>query len=180
MSEIDLGNGERLVVAPVNSSGWRVEPGRSVAEVEAAGAVEGFLRGAGREATGQDGLLVVVVAGAVDGEAPAGGGSGVAESAERQGGAVGELAGDVGELAVVADGDAGELGPALACPGGQALAQRGLGRLRWPCHMAIVPYPPGRTMERMPSGPYGICLDDAGRAELESLSGRASAPFLLG
>jgi hypothetical protein len=59
-----------LVVAPVNSSGLRVEPGRCVAEVEAAGAVESFLWGAGREAAGQDGLVVVVVAGAVDREGP--------------------------------------------------------------------------------------------------------------
>jgi hypothetical protein len=88
------------------------------------------LQGVGRVAARQDGLLVIVVAGEVDGEALTGGGSDVAESAKRQGRAAGELAGDVGELAVVADGDAGELGPALACPGGRALAQRGLGRLR--------------------------------------------------
>ena len=116
MFEIDLGNGERLVVAPVTvirrgggSSQAVVSP-----KLEAAAAVEGFLRGAGREATGQDGLLVVVVAGAVDRAAPAGGGSSIAESAERQGGAVGELAGDVGKLAVVTDGDART--PACGCP----------------------------------------------------------------
>ena len=45
--------------------------------------------------------------------------------------------------------------------------------------MAIVPYPPGSTMGRMPSSPYVICLGDAERAELESLSRRASAPFRL-
>src|ERR1700683_4776413 len=45
--------------------------------------------------------------------------------------------------------------------------------------MTIVPCPPGRTMERMPSSPYVICLGDAERAELESLSRRASAPFRL-
>ena len=45
--------------------------------------------------------------------------------------------------------------------------------------MAIVPYLPGCTMERMPSSPYVICLGDAERAELESLSRRASAPFRL-
>jgi len=81
------------------------------------------LRCAGRVAAGQDGAVVVVVAGAVDGEAPGCGGAGVAQPHQGQGGAVGELAGDVGELAVPADGDAGELGPAFACPGGQALAQ---------------------------------------------------------
>jgi hypothetical protein len=40
-----------------------------VIEVEAAGVVKGFLRGAGRVAAGQKGLLVVVVPGAVDGKA---------------------------------------------------------------------------------------------------------------
>ena len=45
--------------------------------------------------------------------------------------------------------------------------------------MAIVPCPPGCTMERMPSSPYVICLGDAERAELESVSRRASAPFRL-
>jgi transposase-like protein len=34
-------------------------------------------------------------------------------------------------------------------------------------------------MERMPSSPYAICLGDAERAELESLSRRGSAPFRL-
>ena len=45
--------------------------------------------------------------------------------------------------------------------------------------MAIVPDVPGGTMERMPSSPYVICLGDAERAELESLSRRATAPFRL-
>jgi hypothetical protein len=45
--------------------------------------------------------------------------------------------------------------------------------------MTIVPYPPGRTMEHMPSSPYVVCLADADRAELESMSRRASAPFRL-
>jgi hypothetical protein len=46
--------------------------GRSVAEVESAGAVEGLLGGAGWVAAEQDRLLVVVGAGAVDGKAPPG------------------------------------------------------------------------------------------------------------
>ena len=45
--------------------------------------------------------------------------------------------------------------------------------------MAVVPCGPGRTMGRMASSPYVICLGDAERAELESLSRRASAPFRL-
>jgi transposase len=45
--------------------------------------------------------------------------------------------------------------------------------------MAIVPHAPGCTMERVPSSPYVICLGDAERAGLESLSRRATAPFRL-
>jgi transposase len=45
--------------------------------------------------------------------------------------------------------------------------------------MAIVPYPHGSTMECMPASPYVLCLGDAERAELESLSRRGSAPFRL-
>ena len=41
------------------------EPG----EVDGAGGVEGFLRGAGGEPGDQDGVLVTVVGGGVDGEA---------------------------------------------------------------------------------------------------------------
>jgi len=132
-----------------------------------------------RSLTQLNGLVVIVVAGAVDGEAPGGGGSGVAQPHQGQGGSVGELASDVGEFAVPADGDASQLGPPLACPGGQVLAQRGLGRLRWLGHAAIVPHVPGCIMECVPASPYVICLGDAERAELESLSRRATAPFRL-
>jgi hypothetical protein len=45
-------------------------PGGGVVEVEAAGAIEGFLGGACGVAAGQDGVLVVVAAGQVDREAP--------------------------------------------------------------------------------------------------------------
>src|SRR5690242_14652724 len=49
------------------------------------------------------------------------------------------------------------------------------GLATWPS----CPYPPGSTMERMPASPYVICLGDAERAELESLSRRAAASFRL-
>ncbi len=39
-----------------------------------------------------------------------------------------------------------------------------------------MPHVPGDTMERMRTGPYVICLDNAERAELESVSRRATAP----
>ena len=45
--------------------------------------------------------------------------------------------------------------------------------------MAIVPQVPGCTMGRVPASPYVIRLGDADRAELESLSRRATAPFRL-
>ena len=45
--------------------------------------------------------------------------------------------------------------------------------------MAIVPQVPGCTMGRVPPSPYVIGLGDAGRAELESVSRRATAPFRL-
>src|SRR6266536_1236864 len=51
---------------PPGSRAWFVaEPG----EVDGAGGVEGFLRGAGGEAGAQDGVLVAVVGGGVDREA---------------------------------------------------------------------------------------------------------------
>src|SRR5664279_6573636 len=48
-------------------------PGGGVAEVEAAGGVQGVFGGAGEGAGGQDRILVAVFAGQVDREAPAGG-----------------------------------------------------------------------------------------------------------
>src|SRR5215468_1677423 len=45
--------------------------------------------------------------------------------------------------------------------------------------MAIVPQVPGGTMGRVPPSPYVIRLGGAERAELESLSRRATAPFRL-
>jgi hypothetical protein len=45
--------------------------------------------------------------------------------------------------------------------------------------MAIVPQVPGCTMGRVPPSPYVIRLGDVERAELESLSRRATAPFRL-
>jgi len=45
--------------------------------------------------------------------------------------------------------------------------------------MVIVPEVPGCTMERVPPSPCVICLGGAERAELESLSRRATAPYRL-
>ena len=49
------------------------DPGCGVAEVEAAGGVEGVFGSAGRESGWQDGIFVAVLAGQVDRESPAGG-----------------------------------------------------------------------------------------------------------
>ena len=59
-------------------------------------------------------VLVAVLAGHVDGGAPAVGGSAVAQPHQRQLFAVGEFAGDVGELAVIAHVHGGQLRPVLA------------------------------------------------------------------
>ena len=67
------------------------------------------------------------MAGAIDREAPVVGGSGITQSAQAHGGAVGQDAVNVAERAVVADGDAGQVRPAFAGLGGQALGQEGLG-----------------------------------------------------
>src|ERR1700733_7070591 len=104
------------------------EPGAGVCEVEAAGTVECFFGGSRWLAAGQVAVVVVVMAGAVDGEPPRAGVAGVAEPAQGQAGAVGQLAADVGELAVETYIDAGELGPAVAGAGAQLLAQAGPGR----------------------------------------------------
>lgn len=70
----------------------------TVAEAGEAGEEAGsdFLRSACVVTAGQDGVLVVVVAGAVDGEAPGGCGFTVAQPEQRLGGAVGEVAGEAG------------------------------------------------------------------------------------
>ena len=98
-----------------------------VGEVEAAGAVDGFLRGAGRPAAGQDGFLVVVVAGPVDGKTPGGCGIGVAEPHQGQGRAVAELAADVGVLAVLAD----------SMPASWGQRSRALASSRWPSEVFV-------------------------------------------
>ncbi|WP_433464120.1 helix-turn-helix domain-containing protein [Spirillospora sp. CA-128828] len=45
--------------------------------------------------------------------------------------------------------------------------------------MTIVPDLVGSMMKAVPSSPYVICLDDAERAELESVSRRATAPHRM-
>ena len=64
-------------------------------EVDGAGGVEGFLRGADRESRAQDGVLVAVAGGGVDREAEGAGGAAVAQPEQRDLLAVAERAGDV-------------------------------------------------------------------------------------
>ena len=106
-----------------NSVGGSGQVG-GVAEVEAAGGVEGVFGGAGEVAGGQDGVFVPVFAGQVDREAPAGCGSAVSQPHQRLGVAVGQASSDVGERAAESDVDAGEFRPAFPGPGGQGLLQR--------------------------------------------------------
>jgi hypothetical protein len=63
---------------------------------------------AGWVAAGQDGLFAVLVAGAVDGKAPGGGRSGVAEPHQGQGGAVGELIDSLRAAGVILTYDPGQ------------------------------------------------------------------------
>src|SRR3954467_1658998 len=121
-----------LVLLSVETSGvWH--PGGGVVEVEAAGAVEGLLGGAGGGAAGQDGVFVVVRAGAVEGEAPAGGRADIAQAAQLEHLAVGQDPVDVGEAGAVAHPHLGQVRPAFAGPRGQPPVQgvlRGVRNLR--------------------------------------------------
>ena len=47
------------------------------------------------------------------------------------------------------------------------------------CHVPAPGRRPSARESPVPASPYVICLDDAGRAELESASRRATAPFRL-
>ena len=88
-------------------------PGGGVAEVEAAGEVEGVLAGPDRQPAREDRFLVVVVAGPVDRDSPVVGGPDVAQSAQRQGPCFGGGL-DVGEHPAVTHVQLGDLRPALA------------------------------------------------------------------
>jgi hypothetical protein len=90
----------RMEVRAWLGAGWWevLLPGGGVVEVQPAGAVQGFFGGAGVQAGWQDGVLVAVAAGEVDGEAPPAGRPAVAEPAQRESLLVGELAVDIGEL----------------------------------------------------------------------------------
>ena len=64
----------------VNSSGVL---GFEVGQVDGAGGVEGFLRGAGRESGAQHGVFVAVAGGGIDREAEGVGGAAVAQPEQR-------------------------------------------------------------------------------------------------
>jgi hypothetical protein len=75
--------------------------------VDGAGGVEGFLGCADGQPGEQDGVLIAVAGGGVDGEAEGVGGAAVPEPEQRDLFAVAEHAGDVGEAAVVSGPDFG-------------------------------------------------------------------------
>src|SRR6266571_9343386 len=121
---------------------WEVlPPGAGVVEVEAAGAVQGVLGFTDGQATWQDGVLVAVAAGEVDGEPPQAGRAGIPQPAQGQHLAVGQLAVDVGEAAPEPHVDSGEPGPAFPLALAEPLAERGLGGLgdRRGRHRPILP-----------------------------------------
>ncbi|URM98318.1 hypothetical protein LUW76_30380 [Actinomadura madurae] len=103
----------------------------------------------------------------------------MAQAHQGQGCAVGELPGDVGELAAVAEGDAGHLGQGSRALAASRWRSEVLVGFRWLGYMTIVPDPVGSVMKAVPCSPAVICLDDAERAELESVSRRATAPHRL-
>src|SRR4029450_5279121 len=93
----------RMEVHAWLGAGWwaLIPPGGGVVEVQPAGTVQGFFRGAGVQAGRQDGVLVAVAAGEVDGKAPPAGQPAVAEPAQRETLLGGGIAVDIGGLAAV-------------------------------------------------------------------------------
>ena len=77
------------------------------------------MAGADGQAGEEGRFVVVVVAGAVDGELPVVGGADVAQAAQFERGGVGQRRVDVAEGPAVADLQAGDLRPAFAGPGAQ-------------------------------------------------------------
>jgi hypothetical protein len=69
------------------------------------------------QAAGQHRVLIAVTAGEVDRKAPGAGRAGIAQPAQRQDLAIGQVAVDVGELATKAHPDRGQAWPALALAG---------------------------------------------------------------
>src|SRR4029453_7489630 len=90
----------RMEVRAWLGAGWwaLILPGGGVVEVQPAGAVQGFFRGAGVQAGWQDGVLVAVAAGEVDGKGPPAGRPPVAGTGQRESLLVGEFTLDIGEL----------------------------------------------------------------------------------
>ena len=113
-------------VAPLIRRGFVSE----ACEVDGAGGVEGFLRGADGESGAQDGVFVAVAGGGVDREAEGVGGAAVAQPEQRDLLAVAEHAGDVGEAAVVPGPDSGQLRPVVLGVIQQPQGDRAAGRFR--------------------------------------------------
>ena len=82
-------------------------------EVDGAGGVKCFLRGADGEPGDEDGVLVAVVGGGVDREAEGVRGAAVTQPAERDGLAAAQDPSDVGERPPVSDLHFFQLGPVL-------------------------------------------------------------------
>jgi hypothetical protein len=105
--------------------------------METAGAVEGVFRSPFEGSAGKLGVLVVVTAAKVDGEAPIGGGAPIPESAKRQYLTVGKDAVDVGEGGPEAKLQILELRPALPLPSGQLEIQGRTGAIGNPQYASL-------------------------------------------
>lgn len=97
-------------------------------EAEAASAVQGTFGAVSEAAGGQEGVLVLVGVGEVEGEDPGGGGSAVAQTHQFDAVAVGQFVVHVGELASVADVHGDGLRPGRAGTRRELLGEGGLGR----------------------------------------------------
>ena len=154
------------------------------------------MAGADGQAGGEEGFVVVVVAGAVDRELPLAGGADIAEPAQLERGGVGQRRIDVAEGPAVADLQAGDLRPAFAGPGAQPLLQRRLGGVRVLGHGGLLPRALGghwragdwrghgiklgtiHVLERMPvQSPYQIVLSGQEQAVLAARARSARGPY---
>jgi hypothetical protein len=88
---------------------WK--PSGRVSQVESTGTVESLFGAASEHAIRHEGVLIVIVAGPVEGEAPGVGRSAIAQAAQLEDGAAGITSIDVGEVGPEADLNAGEISP---------------------------------------------------------------------
>ena len=143
-----------------------------MAEVQVAGAVEGFLWGPHRQAGGQDLVLVLIAAGQVEAKSPDGGRSAVAQPGEGQQVSASEFTLDVGERTVVATWTVVNCGQlSLACArsrwASDVLVEAGMAGMPLSCWTGV--------SARTGCACRAFCADHPRRSSLE-MPGLVSAP----